>query len=313
MVPCGKCVLCRKKRANDWRIRLMAEAESEQKIRHSLFLTFTFNDKEYPLYLNPDNNGKSRKGDYIRRWRQNFKNKYGYSPRYFLIEDCGSQFGRIHLHGFLFNPPNVSITQLRKDKLCWNNGFVQIYYTKSLRAVSYVCGYITGSSLKSDAKKHGKPVCDKARKFVGKIFVSKGIGSSFAEKFKNEYRKRTKDHFAIKQGPFVLSMPRYLRTKIWNDSELDWIRNDYLIEQYKKFLEFDVDNYRVPFNGKMLSSQHFKSVSLELVKQYENLDDTIVLYDSSPISILPTALDMPENLDFYFEVPQQPIQQQLKF
>lgn len=299
-VPCGKCLLCRRKRASEWRLRLMAEAQSEQNIRNVLFLTFTFNDKYYQSYLDD-------KSVFIRRWRQNFKYKYGFAPRYFLIEDCGSQFGRIHLHGFLFNVPKSKITTLRKERLCWKYGFVDLSFCKSLKAISYACGYITGASLKKDALKHGKPVCEKAKKFIGKIFVSKGLGRAFVDLNKSEFRSRTENHFLVRQGLFNVALPRYYRNKIWTVYELEWIKNDYQIEQFENYQNFNPNSFVVPFEGKNLSSSHFAQVAKFSFDNFEEKpDDFTVLFNGQ---ILSKPIKQPDfllpNEHFDFQTPKQ--------
>lgn len=147
-VPCGKCYLCRKKRANEWRFRLMAEYTSTQK---AVFFTLTFeNDNDITDY-------EKDKQILIRRWRQNYQYHTGCAPRYFISEDVGSEAGRLHFHGLLFNPTHkdgtqISTTWLRRHNFFWKYGFTNLSWVRSPRAITYVTGYITGANLQKEAK-----------------------------------------------------------------------------------------------------------------------------------------------------------------
>lgn len=232
VVPCGKCYLCRKKIANAWAFRLEEELDTPDIIANSYFLTFTFKDDAYKFYLYEDEQGKHiNKPIVIRRWRQLFRKYTGISPRYFLVEDCGSQFGRIHLHGILIDPrydngKPIPESIIIDDDCFWRNGIVDCQPLHSKEAIGYICGYISGSSLDKQAEKHGKPICEKARKFIPRHFCSKGIGKKFADKVSVEYQVKSKDHFLYKRGNYKLPIPRYLLSKIYDPYYLELLRTN---------------------------------------------------------------------------------------
>lgn len=276
IVPCGKCYLCRKKAANAWAFRLDEELHDKRVIDNSYFLTFTFNSEKYKFYLHLDEHGKYiNKPIIIRRWRQLFRKKLGVSPRYFLVEDCGSQYGRIHLHGILIDPCYADGTPIPKpfivDNLAfWINGIADVQPLRSRDAVGYICGYISGSSLEKNSMKHGKPICEKARKFIPRHFVSNGIGKSFVDRHDFEFAMKHKDHFLHEVGNFKRSVPRYLIEKIYEPFTLDRLRTfnkiDQFLDEQKLVAErrLGVRQYK----GKIIGEKEIKHIQTTLDNQW---------------------------------------------
>ena len=265
-VPCGKCFLCRKKKANGWRIRLIEESKSVGRFRHCgiekyriIFVCFTFDSSHIP---------KDERRDtiavYIRKWRDLWRKKYGKSPRYFATTDKGSQFGRIHLHLLIFNPYDyknkipLSINKLKKQNFFWRNGFARYpSWVESEKAISYVTGYLTGSNLGKDAIKHSKPICKEALRYVPYVFVSNGLGASFLENGPTFYNKNLNMYMYYYQG-FNYGLPQYYRYKLV-DYEFRWHQN--LI--YKKEVE---DYYlRNPFPIYNMSGEKYTFDKLESI------------------------------------------------
>lgn len=276
VVPCGKCYLCRKKIANAWAFRLEEELDTPEIVANSYFLTFTFDDKKYNFYLHLNEDGiYCNKAIIIRRWRQLFYKHTGVNPRYFLVEDCGSQYGRVHLHGILIDPRDKNGKPLSKSVIesknaFWINGIAECKQLYSKEAVGYVCGYISGSSLDKQAEKHGKPVCEKARKFIPRHFVSKGIGKKFADKVSAEYQVKSKDHFLYKRGNYKLPIPRYLLDKIYDPCYLDLLRTNNKIQLFlddERLIAERRLGYKT-YKGKVLSPDEQCEIARKLDDQW---------------------------------------------
>lgn len=260
-IPCGKCYLCRKRRANSWRIRLVEELKDCPRVHHEgvdkyrcLFVTFTFEDK----YL-PKSDRRDVYAEYIRKWRDLWRKKFGKSPRYFITTDKGSQFGRIHFHCLLFSPYDYKrdrFLEIEDLLLCgcmWRFGFIDrdLDWLRGFQGVTYVTGYITGSNLEKDAKKHGKPVCKESLEYVPFIFVSNGLGKSFVERNK---------HLSAELKPlyefngYFYGLPTYYRNKIY-DYTFRWHSNliykrekeDYLLSH--DVVAFGLGNDRYFYDG----------------------------------------------------------------
>lgn len=102
-VPCGKCVLCTEKKANEWVTRAMAETQTSS--NKPYFVTLTYNNR----YLPKDGVMKKDAQNFMKRLRINCERYTGQSHniRFFLCSEYGSQFGRPHYHLLLWNMPNL--------------------------------------------------------------------------------------------------------------------------------------------------------------------------------------------------------------
>lgn len=273
-VPCGKCYFCRKKRANEWRFRLMAEYTSTQK---AVFFTLTFDDdKDIELYLKD-------KQSFIRRWRQNYKYHTGVSPRFFISEDVGAEFGRLHFHGLLFDPKlsdgsPLSTTWLRRHSFFWKYGFIHCSWVHSPRAITYVTGYLTTTNLKKEAMKHGKPICEKALKFIPHVYVSNGLGKSYLTPQKIAmFRARISDHYAVKLGGYPAVLPRYYRNHIWSEDEqlrIHYLRELDILEMEMRMRDLDRKGFAVPFyfQGRYLHTSELAQLVDIYIDRYEHLE-----------------------------------------
>lgn len=102
-VPCGRCVQCRRRRASDWRLRLLHEFKYGNHT-NAVFVTLTIDDEHYKgVYDTPINK-------YVRSFFENYRNVYrkrgerhGKIPKHFFITELGSKRGRLHLHGIIFD------------------------------------------------------------------------------------------------------------------------------------------------------------------------------------------------------------------
>lgn len=102
-VPCGKCLLCREKKANEWVSRGMAETQSSTNVPY--FITLTYNDKCLPR------NGVRKRACqlFMKRLRINISRHTGEicNIRFFLCSEYGSRYHRPHYHAILWNVPNL--------------------------------------------------------------------------------------------------------------------------------------------------------------------------------------------------------------
>lgn len=102
-VPCRKCYDCLKKRARDWRTRLIDEYTHPTKVgnvstRYPLFVTLTIRPDDYER-VSSDPKAAFRK--FFERYRYVF----GSSCRHFLVSEFGDaqhHTGRLHFHGIFF-------------------------------------------------------------------------------------------------------------------------------------------------------------------------------------------------------------------
>lgn len=232
--------MCRKKLANEWKIRLLKEFESTPTHRHFgkiqpriVFVSLTFS----PKYYSDDD---SFFASYLVKMRDNWRKRFGKSPRYFATTDRGAKNGRLHLHMLLFNPYDyiknkpISVTTIESFKLWWKYGYTQFRWVeKGCQAAIYCVGYITGANIQKDAeevRKHGHKVCEIALKHKPRIFVSKGLGSAF-DTYENFLQFKYSGP-TLNIGDYVYVLPRYYRYKWWSRYERF---TEYLVRYYETY------------------------------------------------------------------------------
>ena len=107
-VPCGKCDICKDRKAKEWSCRAMCESQSSSSIPY--FVTLTYNDNCLP------SNGV-RKGAcqrFMKRLRINYERLTGKKStiRYFICAEYGSKTKRPHYHALLWNLDILNPTQI---------------------------------------------------------------------------------------------------------------------------------------------------------------------------------------------------------
>lgn len=100
-VCCGKCPICKDKKAREWSTRAMCESQTSMSVPY--FFTLTYNNNTLPR------NGV-RKGAmqrFMKRLRINVERYCGFKTniRYFICAEYGSKTKRPHYHGIIWNLP----------------------------------------------------------------------------------------------------------------------------------------------------------------------------------------------------------------
>lgn len=230
MIPCNKCIACRKRLTSQWVFRL--KQETKDHLDNPLFLTYTY--AETPL----TNTGKETllSSDIINFKKRLRKEQHKLTDdriKYFTVGEYGGIFGRPHFHSIIYglDPEFTNAKwingQWRYTKLenIWNNGFIHVAEAKP-EAMAYVAGYCM-DKLTLRQRKH-----DDDRQ-VERNYVSNGLGKAWlTEDVVKHYRKECQPYIQLDNG-YKLSMPRYYREKLFNTPEL---RARYLdqLEQYSK-------------------------------------------------------------------------------
>lgn len=126
VLPCGKCIMCRKGKVNEWAYRLCLEKSIW---KDASFITLTYNEENLP------ENGLLVKSDlqkFFKRLRKHI------DIRYFACGEYGSQFGRPHYHAIIFGLSYKNVELIEKT---WKKGFVKVlpFQEKSAFYVSKYC------------------------------------------------------------------------------------------------------------------------------------------------------------------------------
>lgn len=200
-LPCGKCLGCRKRRAQDWALRCALELSQHQ---DASWVTLTYADDSLPPSLSSDH-----LAGYLKRLRARLDYRDGDSGarrallRFFAAGEYGERTHRPHYHVILFGVRQNDEAAIKS----WPYGYVQSDQLTPA-AIKYVVGYAT--------KKLG--VADRAREMVdpdtGEVLewqppffrMSRrpGIGSH-ARNYVHSWRS-----YAIAPGGARAAVPRYL-------------------------------------------------------------------------------------------------------
>ncbi len=216
-VPCGKCLECRKRYANDWRIRLIDELRYSTSSKN-YFITFSISDEYY-------NDFYTNHRLAIRKFLERYRKKYKISCRHWIVTELGDITNRLHFHGILFDcklsfdkikpyikRQNLDYTNKHLAKM-WKYGHVYVGYC-SFQTASYIVKYIT------------KAQYDDGIFFKPKVYCSPGIG----EKFTTDplqiswHRNLPENTYLTKRGGFNYALPRYYKNKFWSALELRLIQ-----------------------------------------------------------------------------------------
>lgn len=212
IVPCGKCIICLKRRSASWAFRLRQE---QKRSISSSFLTFTY--EKTPLSYN--GNATLEKKDYqdfTKRLRQKLKrDKSIYKSHPIKYYTCG-EYGqderfteRPHYHSIMFNLPNKYFEKKIIEEI-WNKGIVDILPCTPA-SIRYVTNYITKGSWQPKNE-----LDDRNPEFS---LMSKKMGANHLTKEMIHYYKKNMISAATLEGGDLTSLPRYFREKVFNKEE----------------------------------------------------------------------------------------------
>lgn len=211
-VPCGKCDLCRDKRAREWSFRAICENATSTNV--PLFLTLTYNNEHLPkcgIF-------KEEIQLFMKRMRIRL-DRLGVSHniRYVAVGEYGSRSKRPHYHMILWNFPKSSVhfptstSVLNFVEKCWslNDDSIGFAYCVPCKqgAISYVMKYMR--------KQYTPP------KGMNKLFFLSsrkdgGIGSAYAKRYIEHYRSHPDDTTITATDPYTgytktVQLPAYFR------------------------------------------------------------------------------------------------------
>lgn len=204
-IPCGVCYECLKRKKSDWQVRLINELKFNAD--KCYFITLTFSDdainnlaKKYKIDIVKGFSENIIATKSIRLFLERIRHYFKKSFKHFFITELGEANDRIHLHGFIWLPGNVTIDDLVG---CWSYG----HYFVGQWVNNTTIGYITKYILKFDSSKF----------FMPKILCSKGIGKSanYNIKFEGELTKK----FIKLDNGYKVAIPNYYKNKLFSESE----------------------------------------------------------------------------------------------
>lgn len=248
-VPCGRCIHCRKRRASDWRLRLMHECRYGNH-ENAIFVTLTIAPEHYKGLATPVQKYLREFFDIYRTYFAGSTSERAPIPKHFFVEELGEERGRLHLHGIIWDSeffvPRRAVSSVPHKKFykkrwhdiyddqlemadnirfCWRFG-EQVFAASLLThqdicaSAGYIVKYLTDTDKVYDYD------------FYARVYCSPGLGRdflSFEQKrdIRSLYLGRKRPVFTLrgvdKSGRLVdytYSIPKYYRDKSLSSLEI---------------------------------------------------------------------------------------------
>lgn len=218
-IGCQKCIECRKKKSNEWKIRLLEDIKHN---RNGKFVTLTFSDESIAeLSKIAREEDKTLKGYdldnritsiAVRRFTERWRKENKKAVRHWLITEIGHNGTKnIHLHGIIWTD------NCEKIERHWKYGFADTGEKNYVndRTIGYITKYVTKVDFEN-------------KEYQQKIYASNGIGKGFmnrTDKDRNAYKgNKTITTYKTKTG-LEQALPIYWRNKIYSEEEREelWV------------------------------------------------------------------------------------------
>lgn len=199
IVPCGKCPVCRQKRANAWVFRLLQQAKAH---KVALFITLTYSNEN--VRMTPKGYMNLHKRDlqlFFKRLRKNTGCK---TIKYYACGEYGTDSYRPHYHAIIFDATSDDIQK------AWQLG--QIY-------VGTVTGASIGYTTKYICKESRIPLHandDRRKEFA---LMSLGMGKPYLTPQMIKWHNEQNASYVVVDGGHKQPLPRYYRDFIFNDDK----------------------------------------------------------------------------------------------
>lgn len=203
VVPCGKCVPCKRRRQAQWSFRLLQE---QQHSFSAAFLTLTYSDENlthgelFPTLVKRDLQL------FLKRLRKKQSKTSKQKIIYYACGEYGTRTFRPHYHMIIFNllPELLFDSPLSE---IWGNGNVRVDPC-NIKTIQYTSKYV----MKSEKKPEGvEPEFS---------LMSKGIGKSYLTDQVIKYYKDNQMPYVVWKDGQKMSMPRYFKERIFTEDEL---------------------------------------------------------------------------------------------
>jgi hypothetical protein len=208
--PCGKCVVCTRRKARQWSFRLEQEYKNSE---CASFVTLTYNDDSLPINedLTYPELYKPHVSQFMKRLRR--QNEYHHNlgkMTYYAVGEYGGQTQRPHYHAIIFNShPNLN----HKLHDIWKKGNVHVdAVTKN--SISYVTGYVIKRDVEKSKELGRQPEFS---------LMSKGLGKSYLQNAKYHLQNET---FMVPYDGGEIALPNYYKRKIFDDETRQKIGSD---------------------------------------------------------------------------------------
>lgn len=258
-VPCGKCYACVQNKRSEWTYRLLQEDKHSSS---SFFITLTYADP----FLHFDDDGMPILiKEHIQLWLKRFRKLIApHKIRYFCVGEYGGRLRRPHYHLLLFNYPSDCRDLYADLSRTWLYGHFDVG-TVTQASIHYCTKDIIGKLQKD---KYTEPPF---------VLMSRrpGIGACYTQESDLiKYHYDGLIGYCTLPGGQKIRMPRYYRTKIFDDATNDLIvaKYDDLLADYEADMAKQIDHYYAQYGIYYpdMQSKDYKFKLKKLLKDVTN-------------------------------------------
>ena len=220
-VPCGKCYACRRRRQQDWSIRLQHEADDcISRGGSAFFITFTYAPEHLHYKVDKETGEQGTTpsldthdpGIFMRKFRKKYGVSENFRVRFFSCGEYGDTFDRPHIHCMLFLPKKETHESLRPIvESCWPFGIVKGIYPFSVKLSEYIAKY--------SMKQIGDDYSDKVPPFA-RMSLKPAIGFSHLTRENKQLYRNSHSFAAFDSTGTPFALPRFYKEKIYSKGEL---------------------------------------------------------------------------------------------
>lgn len=200
-LPCGKCLSCRKSKAEEWSIRCYLESLGHL---NNSFITLTYDDEHNPGTLVKE---------HVQKFFKDLRNA-GFKFRYFCCGEYGEHTKRPHYHILLFGFfPNDIIyhSRTQKGSLLYESPLLQKFWPYGFSSIGLLSPEACCYTARYSMKKIG------SYDDYSKEFILMSLRPGLGHKYVVEHIDQLLDDGQFYLGEFgIKNLPRYVRN-ILND------------------------------------------------------------------------------------------------
>lgn len=214
LVPCSKCLNCKRRRTSAWSIRLVKEGERSNS---ALFVTLTYDTQFVPITKNGFMNlSKTDLQKFFKRLRKCHENvSDAKSIKYYACGEYGGKTKRPHYHIVLFN---ANVEYVNRAWALNNKSIGNIHIGEvSEASIGYTLKYISKASQIPMHKND-----DRQKEFS---LMSKKLGNNYLTEAMISWHKAIPServYIPLKDGKKA-PMPRYFKEKLYTPEEKEEI------------------------------------------------------------------------------------------
>lgn len=203
VVPCGKCVACRRRRQAAWTFRLLKESEISMT---ACFVTLTYSDDNltygelWPTLVKRDFQL------FMKRLRKKNATLTNDKIVYYACGEYGENTFRPHYHMIAFNIHPTLMFDSPMSEI-WQLGNARIDPC-NIKTIQYVSKYVMKSAKRPEGVEPEFSL------------MSKGIGKSYLTNMVKRYYKDNQMPFVVLEDGKKQTMPRYFKERIFDEDEL---------------------------------------------------------------------------------------------